>query len=108
MLGVGQVIGPIFGSNLTKMTDFRRCSEILGLLLFGYSVVYFAFGEGFQLLRSGCKEKLKKEVDVIRDSPSRNLQMRSRLLSAQSHDENFDLDTLKLLRSEPLLKEENQ
>jgi hypothetical protein len=89
------------------MTDFRRCSEILGLLLFGYCVVYFICGEGFQLLRSGCKEKIKKEIDVIRDAPSRNLQMRNRLFSAQSHDENFDLDTLKLLRSEPLLAQEN-
>jgi MFS family permease len=35
-LGVGQVVGPIFGSYVTEATDFRTCSEIVGVILFAY------------------------------------------------------------------------
>jgi MFS family permease len=108
LLGTGQVIAPIFGSSLTKMSDFRRCSEVLGVLLFIYSVIYFLFGGGFGLLKSGCKEKKNKETDVVREDVGRAMSIRNRLFSAQTHDENFDLDTIKLARSESLLEKDQE
>lgn len=103
MLGVGQVIAPVFGSTLTKLYDFRTTCEVLGVLLMIYFVTYFILGDGLTLLRHGCKEKVKKEVDVVRNSPARNMHMRNRLFSNMSHDENFDLDTMKLIHTEHLL-----
>jgi len=50
-----------------------------------------------------CKEKKKREFDVIRSSPARNVHMRNRVTSTKSHDENFDLDTLKLVYNTPLI-----
>lgn len=51
-LGVGQVIGPIFGSYVTQATDFRTCSDIVGYILFVYAVVYFVLGNGFVLIKT--------------------------------------------------------
>lgn len=31
-LGLGQVIGPILGSYLTKATDFRFCADVVGYI----------------------------------------------------------------------------
>ena len=103
-LGLGQVLGPIFGSYVTQAIDFRNCSDLVGLLLIGYVVIYFLLGDGIPLISSFCKEKISKEVDVVRNSPARNVHMRNRVLSTASKDENFDLDTVKLLHSTPLLE----
>lgn len=81
-LGIGQVIGPIFGSYVTEATDFRSCSDIVGYILFAYAILYFLLGDGIVLLRTVCKEQKRKEVvDVVRDSPYRNVNMRNRILS---------------------------
>lgn len=105
-LGIGMIVAPIYGSNMTKVYDFRNCSDIVGYILLAYTLLYFLLGEGFSLLKAGCKERIKKEVDVVRDSPSRNLGIRSRVFSSTTHDENFDLDTFKLLKNEPMLEED--
>lgn len=102
-LGVGMVVAPIFGSNMTKLYDFRNTSDIVGIVLVTYAVIYFILGGGLSLLKAGCKEKMPAEADIVRDSPSRNLHMRNRLFSNMSHDENYDLDTYKLVHSEALL-----
>jgi MFS family permease len=51
-LGIGQVIGPIFGSYVTQATNFRTCSDIVGYILFTYSVVYFLLCNGLALLKT--------------------------------------------------------
>ncbi len=81
-LGIGQVVGPIFGSYVTQATDFRTCTDIVGFILFTYAIVYFLFGEGFVLIRTFCKEAKRKEIiDIVRSSPARNVHMRNRILS---------------------------
>lgn len=107
-LGIGQVIGPIFGSYATKATDFRTCSDMVGWILFIYALIYFILGDGIPLLKSGCKEPPVKELDVIRLSPARNVHMRNRLLSTASHDENYDLDSMKLVHNTPLMEKANR
>jgi MFS family permease len=105
-LGIGMVVAPIYGSNFTTLYDFRNCSDVVGCVLLAYCLIYFILGGGFSLLKAGCKEKVKAEVDVIREDPSRNMSMRNRLFSNMSHDENYDIDTWKLLNSEQLIVEE--
>eukprot|EP00344_Euplotes_crassus_P004222 CAMPEP_0196996980 /NCGR_PEP_ID=MMETSP1380-20130617/2738_1 /TAXON_ID=5936 /ORGANISM="Euplotes crassus, Strain CT5" /LENGTH=358 /DNA_ID=CAMNT_0042413105 /DNA_START=379 /DNA_END=1455 /DNA_ORIENTATION=+ len=108
-LGIGQVVGPIFGSYVTQATDFRTCSDIVGYILFTYSILYFLLGDGLVLLKTACKEVKKKEViDVVRSSPARNVQMRNRILSNASHDENFDLNYEKLSQRTPLLNKQQR
>jgi MFS family permease len=104
-LGIGMVVAPIFGSIMTKEYDFRNCSDMVAYSLLVYFLVYFLLADGLKLLRSGCKEKSKKEVDVIREDFGRNMSIRNRVFSGQSHDDNFDLDTMKLLLNEPLVEQ---
>ena len=104
-LGVGMVIAPIFGSTMTKIYDFRNCSDMVAYSLLVYFLIYFLLADGLKLLRSGCKEKVKKEVDVVREDFGRAMSIRNRVFSGQSHDDNFDLDTIKLLHNEPLIEE---
>jgi MFS family permease len=107
-LGVGQVLGPIFGSYITRATDFRTCSDLVGLILLVYSLLYFLVGDGIPLLSTSCKDPIKKELDVFRLSPSRNVGMRGRLLSNLSHDDSHDLDTMKLIYNTPLMNKQNR
>ena len=107
-LGLGQVIGPVFGSYVTKHTDFRTCSDMVGIILFTYAVAYFLLGDGVVLISTFWKEKVNKQFDVIRSSPARNVTMRNRLLSNASHDDNFDLDTVKLIFNTPLMDKANR
>ena len=48
-LGIGTIIAPVFGSYITKITSFRFCSDIVGLILLTYCTMYFIFGEGIIL-----------------------------------------------------------
>lgn len=107
-LGLGQVLGPIFGSYVTKATDFQTWADMVGLLLFAYAIIYFLFGNGIPLLRTLWKENKRKELDVVRNSPARIVNMRNRLFSNHSNDENHDLDTLKLLHNTPLMSQQKK
>jgi len=53
LLGTGQVIGPIFGSTITRLYGFRTCADTLAIVSLAYSVIYFIFGGGFTLLKNG-------------------------------------------------------
>ena len=102
-LGIGQVLGPIFGSYVTKMSDFRICSDMVGLFIITYATIYFTFGGGIYLIRSMCKDKIEKQYDVIRDSPARSIKMRNRVYSKASSDDNYDIDPMKLKYNTPLI-----
>ena len=40
MLGLGQTIGPIYGSNVTGAIGFRWCADTIAYILLFYSIVY--------------------------------------------------------------------
>ena len=40
MLGLGQTIGPIYGSNVTDAVGFRWCADTIAYILLAYSIVY--------------------------------------------------------------------
>ena len=87
-LGLGQVLGPIFGSYMTKSFGFRNWWDMIGIVLLAYTVIYFIFGDGFSLLRSMWKEQISKRLDFIRSSPARSLHSRNRVFSDTLYVEN--------------------
>ena len=45
-LGIGQVIGPLYGANVSVAIGFRYCQDIVALLTFAWAVFYFSLAEG--------------------------------------------------------------
>ena len=41
MLGIGQMLGPIYGSNITNAFNFRLCADSVGAINIVYSVIFF-------------------------------------------------------------------
>ena len=40
-LGIGQIIGPLYGAIMTKNFGFRICCDTLGLFCLIFSIIYF-------------------------------------------------------------------
>lgn len=49
-LGVGQVLGPLFGSILTSWFSFRDTTDIIGIGALIFATIYFIFGGGWSAL----------------------------------------------------------
>ena len=62
-LNVGQTLGYIFGSICTKMTDFRICSDMVGLFIIIYATVYFIYGGGMDFIKSMYDDKIVNQHD---------------------------------------------
>lgn len=45
-LGIGQVIGPLFGSYVTSHYGFRYCSDLVSVIRLVFAIMYYMFGEG--------------------------------------------------------------
>mmetsp|Transcript_2424 Transcript_2424/g.2849 ORF Transcript_2424/g.2849 Transcript_2424/m.2849 type:complete len:291 (+) Transcript_2424:458-1330(+) len=41
MLGLGQMVGPLYGSYITTLFDFRICTSIFGIVLLTFSLIYY-------------------------------------------------------------------
>lgn len=41
MLGIGQMLGPIYGSNITNAFNFRLCADSVGAINIIYSAIFF-------------------------------------------------------------------
>jgi len=53
LLGTGQVIGPVFGSTMTRYYGFRTCADTVAIISIVYFTIYFIFGGGLALLKTG-------------------------------------------------------
>ena len=62
-LNVGQTLGYIFGTICTKMTDFRICSDMVGLFIIIYATVYFIYGGGMDFIKSMYDDKIVNQHD---------------------------------------------
>ena len=43
-LGLGEVIGPLFGASMCEKISFRKTSDIVALICVAYALVFFLFG----------------------------------------------------------------
>ena len=43
-LGLGEVIGPLFGASMCEKISFRKTSDIIALICVAYALVFFLFG----------------------------------------------------------------
>ena len=50
-LGLGQVLGPMFGATLYASVGFRLTQDIMALICIVFSVLYFFFAEGRSAFR---------------------------------------------------------
>lgn len=45
-LGIGQVIGPLFGAIVTDMYGYKQCADTVAILSLLFAVLYYIFAEG--------------------------------------------------------------
>ena len=43
-LGLGEVIGPLFGATMCEKVSFRKTSDIIALICVAYALIFFLFG----------------------------------------------------------------
>lgn len=51
-LGLGQILGPMLGAELTRMYGFRSCCDIWAVICLIYSISFYVFANGKQAFRS--------------------------------------------------------
>ena len=49
--GIGEVIGPIFGSLLEGMYGFRHAQDLVSLTIIGFMIIFFIFCGGFSMFQ---------------------------------------------------------
>jgi MFS family permease len=59
-LGIGQILGPLFGSNVTVALGFRYTQDIVALINFCYGILYFSLAAGYE----GCKKLPDLDIDI--------------------------------------------
>ena len=45
-LGIGQIMGPMYGAIVTTKYDFRFCSDSVSMISLIFSIIYYIFGNG--------------------------------------------------------------
>ena len=56
-LGFGQVVAPAFGAFATEAYGFRVTSDIVAMICFVFSILYFLVAGGPQSFRSTCRKR---------------------------------------------------
>lgn len=57
-LGIGQILGPLYGSLMTENTNFRVTCDVLGILFLAYSFLYMIMTDGYSAFKdSKCEDK---------------------------------------------------
>ena len=71
-LGIGQILGPLFGATVYAKLNFRLTQDIMALICITFSILYFIFAEG----RSGFRNTFKKrdsETQIQSKLPTKNI-----------------------------------
>lgn len=72
-IGVGQAIGPIFGSTIYQIVGFRATQDATALVVITSGVLYLLFGQGFQAFAKTCSNFSKRndvpsaETDLVNE-----------------------------------------
>jgi hypothetical protein len=45
-LGLGQIIGPLFGAQVTEVYGFKTCCDLVAIICLSFSMIYYVFGGG--------------------------------------------------------------
>ena len=51
-LGLGQVMGPMFGALMTKNFGFRVCCDTVSLLCLIFAILYYLIADGLDAFKS--------------------------------------------------------
>ena len=60
--GIGQALGPLFGSVIYQTIGFRALCDITAGISVAVSILYFIFGEGCQAISQTCKNFSERKV----------------------------------------------
>lgn len=65
-LGIGQVIAPLYGSNMTSAVGFRLTSDYVAIICFAFALIYFECGGGADaFIKTGKNLQNRGTFDVL-------------------------------------------
>ena len=53
-LGMGQTLGPIFGTCFMQMLNFRWTTDIFAMICFTFGIIYFVVADGISAFKTIC------------------------------------------------------
>ena len=72
-LGIGQVVGPLYGALMTEAFGFRVTTDVMGIITLIFALVYFVVGEGPAAFKqSKLKRKMTMKASIL-GTPQANL-----------------------------------
>lgn len=66
-LGLGQIIGPLFGAQVTEKYGFKTCCDSVAIICLSFSIFYYIFGNGNQAFRSSRWREVRNDGSEDRD-----------------------------------------
>jgi hypothetical protein len=86
-LGIGQISGPIYGSNMSILQNFRLTADYVAILMLLWGVLYLFAGDGFRAFKNS---KFTNYGQPIHFGENMNVSIplinKSRLYENMSHD----------------------
>ena len=61
MQAIGNMIGPIFGSNVTNAYSFRICADVVGCIILAYFFIYLIF----VIIQKWSSRKSNSNIDIV-------------------------------------------
>ena len=85
---MGQVLGPVFGSNVAQYYGYRFSQDMVALIFLIFLIIYLTFGGGMLSLKNQCCSSRKKianeRLTVILDT---DIQEMKPMQKTKSHAE---------------------
>ena len=68
--GIGQASGPLLGSFIYQVTNFRTMNDVVGIIIILAAVLYLVCAEGCQAFRQTCKNYGKRNDPEVLEAES--------------------------------------
>ena len=72
-LGIGQIMGPMYGAIVATKYDFRFCSDSVAMISLIFSIIYYIFGNGKEAFKLSRWEELPTFSEVDHQSVGFNI-----------------------------------
>mmetsp|Transcript_33466 Transcript_33466/g.51392 ORF Transcript_33466/g.51392 Transcript_33466/m.51392 type:complete len:159 (+) Transcript_33466:508-984(+) len=59
-LGIGQIIGPMFGASVSAWVGFKTCCDIVGMICLLYSMLYYISADGQRAIKNSKWRNLQQ------------------------------------------------